>query len=358
MIPHCTDKIIETAVVYFTHALFNSSKGFTASTHPFSASLNRLLRELGSQPCSNSFSPPCRQHTCRHSPSSNLDLKAYQKYGYCRLFFHCFNNQLKYNSEIGASDISPTRCFAIGGAFTAFTFKVWGWLTLNKYPFSWSIHRLPSILVFTWCTHRNLQCCWGWVHRNIASGDTQLPWVTCHLVAKLTRLILASISPLSLMIKSSSDNSNRYCERTRDPLSPVLVAYVWGYRNALRYHWGLLELSMWVCATVSMELGYWSSTTQTRISFQLSGAQDKGSCKWTHPSLESSLHLSGICKTCIFPGTPQSNSIALYLLGLLSLCVRVGTELTMLNMHAAIRICTQACILNVSLKTDVNMVHP
>ena len=40
-----------------------------------------------------------------------------------------------------------------------------------------------------------------------------------------------------------------------------------------------------------------------------------------------------------------------------SLFIRVGTKLTILNMHAVIRICTQVCILNVSLKTDVNTVH-
>ena len=55
MIPYCTDKNTETAAVYFAHALFNSAKGFTASTNPFSASLNRLFREYNSPPCSNSF---------------------------------------------------------------------------------------------------------------------------------------------------------------------------------------------------------------------------------------------------------------------------------------------------------------
>ena len=83
-------------------------------------------------------------------------------------------------------------------------FKVRRWLALNKYFLSWSIHRFPSILVSAWCTHRKLQCCWGWVHRNIASEDTQLPWVTWQLVAKLTWFILASISLTSLMINSSS----------------------------------------------------------------------------------------------------------------------------------------------------------
>ena len=42
MIQYCTDKNIETAAIYFTHALSNSAKGFTATTNPFFASLNRL----------------------------------------------------------------------------------------------------------------------------------------------------------------------------------------------------------------------------------------------------------------------------------------------------------------------------
>ena len=47
--------------------------------------------------------------------------------------------------------------------FNCFTcsFKVLGWLTLNRYPLSESIHRFPSILVSARCTRRKLQCCCG-----------------------------------------------------------------------------------------------------------------------------------------------------------------------------------------------------
>ena len=70
------------------------------------------------------------------------------------------------------------------------------------------------------------------------------------------------------------------------------------------------------------------------------------------PLLDSLLHFSDI-KIRIFPGTLQSNLWALYLLGLCSLIARVGTKLTLLSMHAAIRTCIQICILDISLKTDV-----
>ena len=77
MLAYCTDRNIDTVAVYLTHALFNSMK---RSTNPSSASLNRF-------------------------------------------FSHCFNVQLEYNSDMGASDISPSQCLTIGGDLTAVTLR-------------------------------------------------------------------------------------------------------------------------------------------------------------------------------------------------------------------------------------------
>ena len=48
MIVYCTDRSIETAAVYFTHALLTSAKGLTASPNQSFDSLNRLFREYAS----------------------------------------------------------------------------------------------------------------------------------------------------------------------------------------------------------------------------------------------------------------------------------------------------------------------
>ena len=58
-----------------------------------------------------------------------------------------------YKSLISVAEICMGR--------HACLFEVLGWLTLNRYPLSKSIHRFPSILVSARCTRRKLQCCCG-----------------------------------------------------------------------------------------------------------------------------------------------------------------------------------------------------
>ena len=114
---------IEITAAYLSQTPRRLENGLTASTNPSSAPLNRLFNNYASPPCSNSSLPPCKQFSCKQSPSSNLDLDACLKKGYCRLFSHCFNVLLEYNSEIGASEISPSLCFTISGDLT--------WVTLG-----------------------------------------------------------------------------------------------------------------------------------------------------------------------------------------------------------------------------------
>ena len=121
IIAYCIGRNMEITAMYLYQTSLNFENGFTASTNPSSASLNRLFNEYVSPLCSNSSSPHGRQPACRHSPNSNLDLDACLKKGYCRLFSHCFNVQLEYNSEMGTLDISPSPCFTIGGDLTAVT---------------------------------------------------------------------------------------------------------------------------------------------------------------------------------------------------------------------------------------------
>ena len=120
-IAYWIDRNMEITAVYLSQTPFNSESGFTAFTNPSSASHNKLFKKYTSPPCSNSSSPLCRKPACRHSPNSNLDLDACLKKGYCRLFSHCFNARLEYNSEMETSDISPSGCFTMGGDLTAVT---------------------------------------------------------------------------------------------------------------------------------------------------------------------------------------------------------------------------------------------
>ena len=114
---------MEITAAYLSQTATSLENGFTAFTNPSSAPLNRLFNEYASPPCSNSSLPPCKQPACRQSPSSNLDLDACLKKGYCRLFSHCFNVLLEYNSEIGASEISLSLCFTISGDLVAVTLR-------------------------------------------------------------------------------------------------------------------------------------------------------------------------------------------------------------------------------------------
>ena len=79
VIAYWQDRNMEITAVYLSQTSLNSENRFTASTNPFSSSLNRLFKEYA---------------------FSNLDLDACLKKGYCRLFSHCFNVRLDYNPEM------------------------------------------------------------------------------------------------------------------------------------------------------------------------------------------------------------------------------------------------------------------
>ena len=106
IIAYWIDRNMEITSVYIYLRTLNFENRFTASINPSSASLNRLFKEYSSPPCSSSSSPPCRQPVCRHSPNSNLDKDTCLKKGHCRLFSHCFNVRLEYNSDVNFGDIS------------------------------------------------------------------------------------------------------------------------------------------------------------------------------------------------------------------------------------------------------------
>ena len=75
------------------------------------------------------------------------------------------------------------------------------------------------------------------------------------------------------------------------------------------------------------------------------------------PSFEALSQVSGIWSNCIFPGTPQSNSCAVYLLGLGSLSVITGVDFINPKRHVEININTVACILESRLNTVSLTVH-
>ena len=93
---------------------------------------------------------------------------------------------------------------------------------------------------------------------------------------------------------------------------------------------------MWIRATVSTELGYWSTTTHTRSLLQFLRAQDVGFLQCSHLHLLAPSQVSGIWSNWIFPSTPQSNSCAVYLLVLCSLFSIIGVDSIMLQLHVEI----------------------